>query len=174
MMSSTDGTGIAGPRGESISGIETAARVGTIQRSGEEGVVAVASTTFSVMCIDDNVLLVDALERRLNIEPDFTVLHRVDDLSACVDEAIRLKPSVVLLDMDLPGGIDAVALLADFVSRAPESRVVVFTGYPTGDLVRRTMSRGAWGFVSKGTSSERLIAAIRGVVAGQAVIEIED
>lgn len=133
-----------------------------------------ASTTFSVMCIDDNVLLVDALERRLNLEPDFTALHRIDDLSTCVDQAIRVQPSVVLLDVDLPGGVDAMALLDDFVSRAPSARVIVFTGYPTGDLVRRTMSRGAWGFVSKGTSSEQLIGAIRGVVAGQAVIEIED
>jgi DNA-binding NarL/FixJ family response regulator len=135
---------------------------------------SMASTTFSVMCIDDNVLLVDALERRLTIESDFGGLYRVDDLSTCVDDAIRLEPSVVLLDVDLPGGVDAMALLDDFVRRAPESRVVMFTGYPTGDLVRRTMSRGAWGFVSKGTSSDRLIAAIRAVVAGQAAIEIED
>lgn len=132
------------------------------------------SATFSVMCIDDNVLLVDALERRLNLEPDFGGLYRCDDLSTCVDDAVRLQPSVVLLDIDLPGGVDAMVLLGEFVSRTPESRVVVFTGYPTGDLVRRTMSRGAWGFISKGTSSDQLIAAIRAVVAGQAVIEIEE
>jgi DNA-binding NarL/FixJ family response regulator len=36
------------------------------------------------------------------------------------------------------------------------------------------MSRGAWGFVSKGVTSDRLIGAIRRVVAGQAVIEIEE
>jgi two-component system, NarL family, response regulator DesR len=135
---------------------------------------SMASMAFSVMCIDDNVLLVDALERRLNIESDFAGLYRVEDLSTCVDSAIRLEPSIVLLDVDLPGGVDAMALLDDFVQRAPGARVVMFTGYPTGDLVRRTMSRGAWGFVSKGTSSDRLIAAIRAVVAGQAVIEIED
>jgi DNA-binding NarL/FixJ family response regulator len=60
------------------------------------------------------------------------------------------------------------------VERLPSTRVVVFTGYPSGDLVRRTMSRGAWGFVSKGTSAERLIGAIRHVVAGQAVIELDE
>ena len=60
------------------------------------------------------------------------------------------------------------------VLKTPDSRVIVFTGYPSGDLVRRTMSRGAWGFVSKGVTSDRLIAAIRRVVAGQAVIEIEE
>jgi two-component system uhpT operon response regulator UhpA len=138
------------------------------------GVASMDSTPFSVMCIDDNVLLIDALERRLNLEPGFTGLHRVEDLSASVEEAARLQPSVVLLDIDLPGGVDAMRILDGMVERLPSTRVVVFTGYPSGDLVRRTMSRGAWGFVSKGTSAERLIGAIRHVVAGQAVIELDE
>lgn len=129
---------------------------------------------FSVMCIDDNVLLIDALERRLNLEPGFAALYRVDDPSTAMESATRLKPSVILLDVDLPGGLDAMVILGELVTRLPESRVLVFTGYPTGDLVRRAMSGGAWGFVSKGTTSERLISAIRQVVAGQAVIELDE
>ena len=129
---------------------------------------------FSVMCIDDNDLLVDALERRLHMEPGFAGLHRVEDLAASVEQARRLKPSVVLLDIDLPGGVDALTLLDDIVRDVPQSRVVVFTGYPSGELVRRTMMNGAWGFVSKGTSADRLIDSIRRVVSGQAVIELED
>ncbi len=129
---------------------------------------------FSVMAIDDNVLLIDALERRFDIEPGFTGLHRVDDLAASVESAVRLQPTVVLLDIDLPGGIDSMVILDQLVERLPETRVLVFTGFPSGDLVRRTMSRGAWGFVSKGTTAERLIDAVKRVVAGQAVIELED
>jgi DNA-binding NarL/FixJ family response regulator len=126
------------------------------------------------MCIDDNALLIDALERRFNIEPGFTGLHRVDDLAASVETAVRLQPTVVLLDIDLPGGIDSMVILDKLVERLPETRVLVFTGFPSGDLVRRTMSRGAWGFVSKGTTAERLIDAVKRVVAGQAVIELEE
>jgi DNA-binding NarL/FixJ family response regulator len=129
---------------------------------------------FTVMCIDDNILLVDALERRLNLEPGFTALYRIEDLPHVVEQAERINPSVVLLDVDLPGGIDAMGILDKLVLRVPRCRVLVFTGYPTGDLVRRAMSRGAWGFVSKGVTSDRLIAAIRRVVSGQAVIELEE
>ena len=130
-------------------------------------------TPFSVMCIDDNVMLVDALEQRLALEPGFTGLYRVENVATAVEEARRLRPSVILLDIDLPGGIDAMTVLDAFVERLPESRVLMFTGYPSGDLVRRSMARGAWGFVSKGTTAETLISAIRRVVAGQAVIELE-
>lgn len=135
---------------------------------------AIETTPFSVMCIDDNVLLIDALERRLNLEPGFTALHRVEDPTKSVEVATRLKPTVVLLDVDLPGGIDAMSILDQLVEQAPGARVLVFTGYPTGDLVRRSMIHGAWGFVSKGTTAERLIGAIQRVVAGQAVIELEE
>ena len=137
-------------------------------------VASMETTPFSVMCIDDNVMLVDALERRLNLEPGFTALYRVENLASVVEEASRLRPSVILLDIDLPGGIDAMSMLDAFVQRIPESRVVMFTGYPSGDLVRRSMAGGAWGFVSKGTTAETLISAIRRVVAGQAVIELEE
>jgi DNA-binding NarL/FixJ family response regulator len=133
-----------------------------------------AASPFSVMCIDDNVQLIDALESRLHLEPGFTGLYRVDDLGASVDEAVRHRPTVILLDVDLPGGLDALAMLDEMVRRVPESRVLVFTGYPSGELVRRTMSRGAWGFLSKGISADRLIASIRRVVDGQAIIELED
>jgi DNA-binding NarL/FixJ family response regulator len=145
-----------------------------VERRVETIVSPRESRSFSVMCIDDNVLLIDALERRLNMEPGFAGLHRVDDLATSVETAARLQPSVVLLDIDLPGGVDALGILDALVQRLPASRVVVFTGYPSGDLVRRTMSLGAWGFVSKGTTSDRLIGAIRRVVDGQAVIELEE
>jgi DNA-binding NarL/FixJ family response regulator len=126
------------------------------------------------MCIDDNVLLIDALERRLNLEPGFAGLLRVEDPRQALEAVSRQDPSVVLLDIDLPGGVDAMSLLDELVVKAPQSRVLVFTGFPSGDLVRRAMSRGAWGFVSKGTTAETLISAIKRVVAGQAVIELEE
>jgi DNA-binding NarL/FixJ family response regulator len=129
---------------------------------------------FSVMCIDDNELLIDALERRLGLEPDFGGLIRVPQLAQAADLARRLRPAVILLDVDLPGNINAMSLLSTLVLQATESRVIVFTGYPSGSLVARTMSAGAWGFISKGISAERLISAIRRVVAGEAVIELDE
>jgi DNA-binding NarL/FixJ family response regulator len=141
---------------------------------GEPAIVNPSSVPFSVMCIDDNLLLVDALQRRLDLEPGFSGLHRVEDFARAPEAAEQLRPSVVLLDIDLPGGVDAMSILLDLVRRIPESRVIVFTGYPSGDLAARSMASGAWGFVSKGISSDRLIAAIHRVVDGEAVIELDD
>ena len=132
------------------------------------------SAPFSVLCIDDNALLVDALERRLELEPGFQAMHRVADFSKSVAVVLQTQPTVVILDIDLPGGVNAFTILADIVQFAPVSRVIVFTGYPTGEGLRRSLAGGAWGFVSKGTSAERLILAIHRVRYGEAVAEIDD
>lgn len=133
-----------------------------------------ASETFSVMCIDDNVLLLDALERRLTLEPGFTVFHRVDDLRRASDAVAELQPTIVLLDVDLPGGVDAMEILAQVVARTPSSRVIMLTAYPGGAILSQAMSAGAWGFISKGVASDRLIESIRRVVRGEAVIALEE
>jgi two-component system uhpT operon response regulator UhpA len=126
------------------------------------------------MCIDDNVLLVDALERRLGLEAGFSGMMRVEDFSRSVECVLDTRPTIVVLDVDLPGGADAMAILSGIVEKAPDSRVIMFTGHPTRALISRTMARGAWGFVSKGTTPDRLIDAIHRVQHGDVVIELDD
>lgn len=142
--------------------------------SASGGSTVEASGAFTVMCIDDNVLLIDALERRLAIEPGFAGFYRVEDFRRAAEEVEQAHPSIVLLDVDLPGGVDSMEILEELVARTPDSRVVILTAYPGGALVSRAMSAGAWGFVSKGVSSDRLIEAIRTVARGEAVIVLED
>ena len=129
---------------------------------------------FTVLCIDDNVMLIDALERRLNLEPGFAGLYRADSFAHAADDVEQAEPNVVLLDLDLPGSVSALDILADITERVPASKVIVLTGYPHGELVAETLGRGAWGFVSKGVSSERVIDAIQRVLKGEAVIALED
>ncbi len=128
---------------------------------------------FTVMCVDDNALLVDALEGRLALEAGFAGLHRVTSFTDVPDAVARARPDIVLLDIDLPDGVDAMHVLAEIVRDTPASRVIVFTGYPDGELVAAAMGLGAWGFVSKGVTADRLIHAIRAVLGGDAAIELE-
>lgn len=131
------------------------------------------TATFSVMCIDDNRMLVDALNARLAMEPGFRGLVRVDDFARSVELAVEHAPSVVILDVDLPG-VDSLEILAGIVAQAPESRVIVFTGHPTRRLVTASLAAGAWGFVSKGITADRVITAIHRVLSGEAVIALDD
>lgn len=133
-----------------------------------------SGNSFTVMFIDDNTLLIDALERRLHLVPGFSGMFRVSDFTKSVEEVVMARPTIVLLDVDIPGGVDAEAILAGIVRSAPDSRVIMCTGHPSSALIGRTMAAGAWGFISKGASSNRLIEGILRVVGGEAVIELED
>lgn len=134
---------------------------------------AAVDDTFSVMCIDDNISLINALESRLELERGFTGMMRADPLSGAVESVARNSPTIVLLDYDLPDGLDALQLLIRIVRESPASRVIMFTGYPKGQLIADSMSLGAWGFVSKGTETEQLISAIHRVRHGEAVVELD-
>ena len=134
----------------------------------------VSTHEYSVMCIDDNTTLIDALERRLSSEPGFTFMHRPTSVASSVADVVRITPTVVLLDVNLPGGVDALSILAGISARAPLVRVVLFTGSPSAALVADAMQRGAWGVLCKGISTARLLSAIRRVVRGEAVVDIVD
>ncbi len=129
---------------------------------------------FTVLCIDDNEALIDALESRLSLEAGFAGMYRAAPLTDAAKTAARVRPDVVLLDVNLPDGIDVIQVLQTIVQDTPASRVIILTGHPTGELVTETMGLGAWGFVSKGVSAERLIHAIHRVRKGDAVIELDD
>lgn len=130
--------------------------------------------TFSVMCIEDNTQLVDALEQRLRMEHDFGEIHRVRDFTRLAVEAEMNRPTLILLDLDLPGSIDGLDVLDELVRTVPEARVIIFTGNPRDSLATSAMARGAWGYVSKGVPPERLLRALRDVLAGDAVVLFDD
>ena len=130
------------------------------------------TATFSVMCIEDNAMLVDALERLLALEPDFGGMHRVADYARVTSEAVAHDPSLILLDLHLPGGLDGLTVLDELLSTLPGARVIIFSGDPRGDVAAKALSRGAWGFVSKGVLPERLVRAMREVLSGEAVVAL--
>lgn len=130
--------------------------------------------TFSVMCIEDSTQLVDALERRLRLEHDFGEMHRVRDFARVAEEAELSRPSVILLDLALPGGIDGLAVLDELVKTVPKARVIIFTGNSRNSVATSAIAQGAWGYVSKGVTPARLVRALRDVLAGEVVVVFDD
>lgn len=141
---------------------------------GPQGLSPLAAVAgFTVLCIDDNMTLVDALERRLAMEPGFLGLTRVENFAESVQRVLEHRPSIVILDVNLPG-VDAFEILAQVVTQAPESRVIIFTGHATSEVAKAAFAAGAWGFASKGARAEQVIDAVRRVLAGEAVIALDD
>ena len=87
-----------------------------------------------------------------------------------VDAAARVRPDVVLLDIELADG-NGLDALAGIKAGTPEASVLVVTMHDESRLVRRAIEAGASGYVLKGVGRRELLAAVRAVRDGESVID---
>lgn len=103
------------------------------------------------------------------LEPEFEVVGKVGNGQALVDEAMRLKPDIIVTDISMPilDGIEAVDRLKE---SGCTSRIVFLSVHRDADFVSRCLSAGALGYVVKSRISSELIPAIRRALAGNIFI----
>jgi DNA-binding NarL/FixJ family response regulator len=109
-----------------------------------------------------------AVERRL-LEHEFQVLTTVRDGQEAVEEAARLEPDLVVLDVSMPvlDGIEAARSLRSSGSRA---RVVFLTVHGDRDYVRAALATGALGYVVKCRLASDFIPALKDALAGRSFV----
>ena len=111
------------------------------------------------------VLLADDHEEFLRIvaqhlEPHFHVIRTAGDGQAMLDEATRLEPDVVVLDISMPGlnGIEAAKRLR---ARGSRAKIVFLTVHADRDYVRAALGAGAAGYVLKSELASDLLPCLR-------------
>jgi two-component system nitrate/nitrite response regulator NarL len=124
-----------------------------------------AAQRITVICVDDNPLVTEALGLQLRDYDDIELIGRAASADELIAKAGQRCPSIVLLDYDMPGKspFQAISELEEICS---ESRVLMYSGHVHEDLVDCALEAGAWGYVAKVDPTEDLIAAIRRVAAG--------
>jgi CheY-like chemotaxis protein len=137
-----------------------------------DGVVTVRNTT-SVLIVDDNTALTSALALRLAMDGGFDCLPAMQELRNAVEHILSLQPTIVLLDLNLPGTERSIDVIRALRTRAPNIRVIVLTGNPSPHLIRAARDAGAVGFVAKGVHPDRLLAVMRRAAADEFVLELD-
>jgi two-component system, NarL family, response regulator DesR len=126
--------------------------------------------TIRLLLADDQELVRTALAALLDLEEDFEVVASVARGDQVVDAARAHQPDVALLDIEMPG-IDGLAAAAVLTAQMPSCKVVILTTFGRAGYLRRAMEAGAVGFVVKDAPAEVLASAIRGVRAGERVVD---
>ncbi|MDP9844134.1 response regulator transcription factor [Streptosporangium lutulentum] len=123
-----------------------------------------------VLLAEDQGMMRGALALLLDLEDDLEIVATVGTGDEVVPAALRARPDVALLDIEMPGisGLDAAAGLRD---RLPGCRVLMLTTFGRPGYLRRAMEAGAAGFLVKDGPVEELAAAIRRVLTGEKVID---
>jgi DNA-binding NarL/FixJ family response regulator len=121
-----------------------------------------------VLIVDDQALVRAGFRMILEAEEDIEVAGEASDGLAAVEEAQRLRPNVVLMDVRMPvlDGIEATRMLL----AKEDTRVVMLTTFDMDEYVYEALRAGASGFLLKDVPPEQLVEGIRAVASGDALL----
>jgi DNA-binding NarL/FixJ family response regulator len=125
--------------------------------------------TLGVLIADDQALMRAGFRMILEAEPDLEVVGEATNGHEAVTEAGRLRPDVVLMDVRMPemDGIEATRRLLD---GNDDTKVVMLTTFDMDEYVYEALRAGASGFLVKDVPPEQLVAGIRAVASGDALL----
>ena len=122
-----------------------------------------------VLLVDDQSLLRMGFRLILEAEPDMEVVGEAGDGASGVSMASALHPDVVLMDVRMPG-MDGIKATASIIAAGRASKVLILTTFDLDQYVFAGLKAGASGFMLKDAPPAELLAAIRTVAGGDAVL----
>jgi len=126
--------------------------------------------TIRVVLADDQQMVRTGFRLILEVEGDIAVIGEASDGEEAVAAVRRLKPDVVLMDIQMPrlDGLGATRRIG--TDTAATSKVIILTTFEQDDYIFEALRAGASGFLLKNGPSDELIHAIRVVAAGEALL----
>jgi two-component system response regulator DevR len=123
-----------------------------------------------VLLVDDHRIVRLGLVTLIGDQSDMEVVGEADNTAEAVRAAERLQPDVMLMDVRMPGegGVEATRQIT---SRFPGIKVVMLTSFADDELIIRSISAGAVGYVLKQVDTDELLRAIRAAARGEALLD---
>ncbi|WP_296952819.1 response regulator transcription factor [uncultured Massilia sp.] len=120
----------------------------------------------SLVIADDHPLILAGLAAMIRDEPALTLLGQAVDGPAAVDMVLRLRPDVLLIDLNMPGGngVDAIRRIR---AALPDARIVILTTWEGDEDVHRGLLAGASAYLLKQSSLEQVVDCVRQVAANR-------
>jgi DNA-binding NarL/FixJ family response regulator len=132
---------------------------------------AASRDVLRVVVVDDQALVRSGFAMILGVEPDLEVVGEASDGAAAIDVVTRLRPDVVLMDVQMPG-TDGIEATREIVAR-DLAKVVILTTFDHDDYLVDALRAGASGFLLKNAEPEKLVDAVRVVGNGHALLAPE-
>lgn len=125
-----------------------------------------------ILLAEDQAMVRGALTALLHLEDDLEVVAEVSQGDEVLQTAIKTKPDIALLDIEMPGS-DGLSAAQALHKNLPSCRIVILTTFGRSGYLRRAMESGAVGFLLKDAPADQLAIAIRRVMAGERVVDPE-
>ena len=123
-----------------------------------------------VLIVDDHAVVREGLRTFLELQDGLEVVGEAADGVQALEQARRLRPDVVLMDLVMPE-LDGVGAMQALRVEVPESRVIVLTSFLENDRLLPAIQAGAAGYLLKNVEPSELARAIRAAHGGEAIID---
>jgi NarL family two-component system response regulator LiaR len=124
------------------------------------------TSSIHVLIVDDHAIVRKGIRALLSTEADIEVIGEAEDGSRAVDQATKLQPDVVLMDLVMPQ-MDGIEATRRITADCPKTRVLVLTSFAADDKVFPAIKAGALGYLLKDSGPEELVQAIQQVHRGE-------
>ncbi len=125
-----------------------------------------------ILCVDDHQFIADGLAARIAQEGDLEFAGRLDSADRLGEAIERLRPDVVLLDIEMPGPPPLDAMI-DVRRLHPVVAIVVLSGHVRDTTIRLALDRGAAGYFSKSDTPQAILDGVRCVARGSRAFGVE-
>ena len=124
----------------------------------------------TILVVDDHAVVREGLRAFLGLQDGFEIVGEAVDGEEALEQAERLDPDVILMDLVMPvrDGVSAMQVLKQ---RASRSRVIVLTSFLEDDRLLPALEAGAAGYLLKNSQHAELARAVRAAHAGDAIID---
>jgi len=122
-----------------------------------------------ILLADDQALVRGGFRMILEAEPDLQVVGEATDGSEVVERALETKPDLVLMDIRMPA-LDGIEATRRLLAALPATRVLILTTFDLDEYVVDAFRAGASGFLLKTAPPQQLVAAVRTVQEGDALL----
>src|SRR3954466_11070122 len=123
----------------------------------------------TVLIVDDQPLQRLGFRMLLESNPDTEVIGEAQNGADAVRQTTELRPDVVLMDVRMPG-LDGIEATRRIVESGGRSRILMLTTFDLDEYAHAALRAGASGFLLKDAHPEELLAGVRAVAGGDAVI----
>ena len=123
-----------------------------------------------ILLVDDHRIVREGLASMLGTQQDMRVVGEAGTGSEAITQIMRLRPDIVLLDLEMPD-MDGVSVLERVRADFPAVRVIILTAYGTDERILDAVRAGAKGYLLKGAGLDEVLHAVRVAAVGGSLLE---
>jgi len=126
--------------------------------------------SIKLLIADDHTLIRDGLQKIIHMDENITLAGEASHGEEAVNLALKEKPDVILMDINMPGvnGIEATKQIKE---KLPDTAVVILTIHEDREYILELLSTGVSGYLLKDISADELLDVINKVAAGETIID---